>query len=131
MATILIIEDNDANRDILMRYLRLFGHNALLATDGVEGIELAKSARPDLILLDLSLPEIDGWQTAGKLKEMAETKAIPIIAVTAHAMLDDRDRALAAGCDDYEPKPIDLERLMRKVQSYLVRPDMLSYLAVG
>jgi CheY-like chemotaxis protein len=121
VATILIIEDNEANRDILLRYLLLKGHQPQVAVDGSEGVLLAEQLLPDLILLDLSLPMLDGWEAAQHLKRSAKTQAIPIIAVTAHAMIDDRERALAAGCDDYETKPIDLALLLRKIELHLGR----------
>lgn len=126
MATILIIEDNDANRDILQRYLVLKGYQPHIAVNGAEGVSLAQELLPDLILLDLSLPMLDGWQTAQQLKQLRTTCMIPIIAVTAHAMIDDRARALAAGCDDYETKPIDLGLLLRKIELHLGRARTLA-----
>jgi CheY-like chemotaxis protein len=131
VATILIIEDNDDNRDVLVRYLRLMGYTTIVATNGADGVMRAQFTRPDLILLDLNLPQLDGWGTASQLKQQPATQSIPIIAVTAHALLDDRDRALAAGCDDYEPKPIDLPLLLQKVQAYLHRQGPMLALTGG
>ncbi|MBE9028736.1 response regulator [filamentous cyanobacterium LEGE 11480] len=119
MAKILLVEDNEFNRDMLSRRLKRRGHEVLIAVDGLEGINLALSAMPDLILMDMSLPEIDGWEATRRLKADAVTAGIPIIALTAHAMVGDRDRALAAGCDEYDTKPVELPRLLGKMQQLL------------
>src|SRR5947208_2011709 len=114
MAKILLVEDNELNRDMLMRRLMRRGFDVVIAVDGGEGVEMARTASPDLILLDMSLPVLDGWETARRLKASPGTRAIPIIALTAHAMTGDRERAIEAGCDDYDTKPIELERLLGK-----------------
>jgi CheY-like chemotaxis protein len=119
MARILLVEDNELNRDMLRRRLARRGFDVVVAVDGGEGIEMAESAAPDLILLDMSLPMVDGWEVAGRLKATAATRSIPIIALTAHAMAGDRQRALDAGCDDYDTKPIELDRLLDKMQVLL------------
>ena len=116
---ILIVEDDELNRDSLRRLLRRRGFEIVLAVDGNEGVAAAGAEAPDLILMDMSLPGIDGWEATRRLKDAPETRAIPIIALTAHAMASDRDKALAAGCDDYDTKPIDLERLLPKIQALL------------
>jgi two-component system cell cycle response regulator DivK len=112
MKRILIVEDNAMNRDVLSRRLARGGYDVVLATDGLEGLATARALAPDLILLDLGLPEIDGWECARRLKSDAATRRIPIIALTAHAMVGDREKALAAGCDEFDTKPIDLPRLL-------------------
>ena len=114
---ILLVEDNELNRDMLTRRLKRKGFTVLCAENGQEGIDAAKSKIPDIILMDLSLPVVDGWTAAGRLKVDATTKSIPIIALTAHAMKGDRERALEAGCDDYDTKPIDFERLLDKINT--------------
>jgi len=114
MPRILLVEDNEMNRDMLSRRLRRRNYEVDLAVDGGEAVEKA-NAIPDVILLDMSLPVMDGWTVAGKLKAQEATKGIPIIALTAHAMVGDREKALAAGCDDYETKPIDFPRLLSKI----------------
>jgi CheY-like chemotaxis protein len=119
MATILIVEDNEMNRDMLSRRLVRKGYEVLLAVDGVTGIAMAKAERPDLILMDMSLPVVDGWEATRRLKADPALRAIPIIALTAHAMATDRDKALAAGCDDYDTKPIELPRLLAKIDALL------------
>ena len=121
MPRILIVEDDELNRDSLRRLLRRRGYEIVLAVDGNEGVAVAGAEAPDLILMDMSLPGIDGWEATRRLKAAPETSAIPIIALTAHAMASDRDKALAAGCDDYDTKPIDLDRLLPKIQALL--PD--------
>ena len=121
MANILIVEDNEMNRDMLSRRLVKKGHVVAIATDGLMGIEMAKSGKPDLILLDMSLPEVDGWEAARRLKQDEGTKGIPIIALTAHAMVTDKERALAAGCDDYDTKPVEITRLLEKMAVLLAR----------
>ena len=119
MAKILLVEDNEMNRDMLSRRLQRKGFEVILAADGEEGINLATSENPDLILMDLSLPIIDGWEATRRLKNQPDTAKIPIIALTAHAMADDRQRALDAGCGDYDSKPIDFPRLLSKIESCL------------
>jgi CheY-like chemotaxis protein len=111
-----LIEDNELNRDMLRRRLSHRGYEVILAVNGRQGIDMARSARPDVVLMDLSLPEIDGWQAARMLKEEAGTRDIPVVALTAHAMLGDRERALEAGCDDYATKPIDLPLLVGMIE---------------
>ena len=122
MARILIVEDNEMNRDMLSRRLVKKGHVVVIATDGLMGIEMARSEKPDLVLMDMSLPEVDGWEAARRLKQDADTKAIPIIALTAHAQDEDKARALAAGCDDYDTKPVEIVRLLEKMAALLARP---------
>jgi CheY-like chemotaxis protein len=119
MARILLVEDNEMNRDMLSRRLQRRGHEILIAPDGEEGVRVASSQRPDLILMDMSLPVVDGWQATRQLKSDPATRSIPVIALTAHAMSDDRQKALDAGCDDYDTKPIDLARLLGKMQALL------------
>jgi CheY-like chemotaxis protein len=121
VAKILLVEDNELNRDMLMRRLVRRGFAVVVAEDGGQGLDMARSLAPDLILLDMSLPVVDGWDVAGRLKADAGTSSIPIIALTAHAMSGDRQRALDAGCDDYDTKPIELDRLLGKVQALLDR----------
>jgi CheY-like chemotaxis protein len=113
--TVMIVEDNEMNRDMLSRRLLKRGFAVLLAVDGVEGVAAVKAHRPDIVLMDLSLPGIDGYEATRRLKADIETAAIPVIALTAHAMPEDRQRALDAGCDEYDTKPIDLERLLGKM----------------
>lgn len=119
MPTILLVEDNDLNREMLSRRLVRRGFDVLLAVDGQEGVELARGKAPDLILMDMSLPVKDGWTAARELKADAATRGIPILALTAHAMSGDREQALGAGCDDYDTKPIELDRLLEKVNRLL------------
>ena len=119
MAKILLIEDNELNRDMLSRRLERRGYAGVLATDGSQGAEMARSEKPDLILMDMSLPVMDGWELARKLKGDPETRAVPILALTAHVMTGDRERALEAGCDDYDTKPIELPRLLGKIEALL------------
>ena len=114
---ILLVEDNELNRDMLSRRLKRKGFEVICAEDGQEGIDVALSESPDIVLMDLSLPVVDGWAASKKLKSEATTKSIPIIALTAHAMKGDRERALEAGCDDYDTKPINLERLLGKINT--------------
>jgi CheY-like chemotaxis protein len=121
MAKILLVEDNEMNRDMLSRRLQRKGHEVLLAADGMQGILMAESHAPDLILLDMSLPVIDGWEAARRLKASEATKDVPVIALTAHAMSGDREKALAAGCDDYDTKPVDFAQLLVKIQAMLDR----------
>ena len=119
MAKILLVEDNEMNRDMLSRRLERRGYEVVVAVDGGQGIELAQQGAPDLILMDMSLPVADGWEATRRLKAAPETRSIPIIALTAHAMGGDRDRALEAGCDDYDTKPIELPRLLGKIEAFL------------
>ena len=115
MPTILIVEDNEMNRDMLSRRLKRRGFEVVIATDGLAGVDAATAQQPDLVLMDMSLPEIDGWEATRRLKANPATAAIPIIALTAHAMAGDRDKAIAAGCDDYDTKPIELPGLLEKI----------------
>ncbi|HEX7063300.1 MAG TPA: response regulator [Woeseiaceae bacterium] len=117
MLKVLLVEDNEMNRDMLSRRLRRKGFEVLLAIDGADGISLARSSAPDVILLDMSLPTVDGWTAATILKGEADTRDIPIIALTAHAMQGDRDKALDSGCDEYETKPVNLARLIAKIET--------------
>jgi CheY-like chemotaxis protein len=121
MARILLVEDNAMNMDMLSRRLARRGHEVILALDGADGIDKATQQHPDVILMDMSLPVVDGWEAARRIKSAPETRGIPILALTAHAMNGDRERALAAGCDDYDTKPIDLVRLVDKIDALLGR----------
>ena len=121
MRKILLVEDNELNRDMLLRRLRRRHYEVVVALDGEEALELARSEAPELILMDMSLPLLDGWEASRRLKADPETQKIPIIALTAHAMAGDRERALEAGCDDYDTKPVDFPRLLEKIASYLNR----------
>jgi CheY-like chemotaxis protein len=116
---ILLVEDNEMNRDMLSRRLQRKGHDVAIAVDGAEGIEMARSDAPDLILMDMSLPVVDGWEATRQIKADERTRHIPVIALTAHAMSGDREKALAAGCDDYDTKPIELPRLLGKIEALL------------
>jgi two-component system, cell cycle response regulator DivK len=119
MPRILLVEDNEMNRDMLSRRLARREYEMLVAVDGKEGVVMAGSEAPDLILMDMSLPVMDGWEATRQLKASPETKAIPIIALTAHAMSGDREKAMEAGCDDYDTKPIELPRLLAKMEALL------------
>ena len=119
MAKILLVEDNEMNRDMLSRRLMRKGYEIVMATDGEEGIAMASSESPDLILMDMSLPVIDGWEATRRLKSDERTAGVPIIALTAHAMSDDRQKALEAGCNDYDTKPVELPRLLGKIEALL------------
>lgn len=119
MTKILLVEDNEMNRDMLSRRLARNGFEIVLAVNGQEGLDLASSEFPDLILLDMSLPVIDGWEAARRLKADTATARIPVIALTAHAMVQDKEKALAAGCDDFDTKPVELPRLLEKINSLL------------
>jgi two-component system cell cycle response regulator DivK len=119
MAKILLVEDNEMNRDMLSRRLQRRGHDVVCAVDGAEGLELARTELPGLILMDMSLPILDGWEASRQLKADPATSSIPIIALTAHAMSNDRERALEAGCDDYDTKPVELPRLLGKIDALL------------
>ncbi len=120
MRRVLVVEDNEMNRDMLARRLARRGWEIATATNGREGLDMAVSTRPNVILLDMSLPEIDGWEVARILKSQEHTRRIPIIALTAHAMTGDRDRALAAGCDEFESKPLEITQLLAKMQALAV-----------
>ncbi len=119
---ILLVEDNEMNRDMLMRRLQRKGFEVDVAVDGAQGVEKARSDRPDLILMDMSLPVMDGWEASRQLKADSSTAVIPIIALTAHAMSTDRDKALEAGCDEFDTKPVELPRLLDKIHTLLGSP---------
>jgi CheY-like chemotaxis protein len=121
VAKILLVEDNEMNQDMLSRRLQRKGYEVVIAVDGAQGIAMAQSEAPDLILMDMSLPVLDGWEATRQLKLAPNTRAIPIIALTAHAMSGDREKAFDAGCDDYDTKPIELTRLLGKIQAMLER----------
>ncbi|HYO45567.1 MAG TPA: response regulator [Gemmatimonadota bacterium] len=121
MARILLVEDNEMNRDMLSRRLERKGYEVELAVDGRQGVDKAKTLAYDLVLMDMSLPEIDGWEATRELRSDPATKSLPIIALTAHAMSGDREKALEAGCDDYDTKPIELNRLLGKMEALLQR----------
>jgi two-component system cell cycle response regulator DivK len=121
VAKILIVEDNEMNRDMLSRRLARRGYQIVIAVDGGEGIAAASAERPDLILMDMSLPVVDGWEATRRLKAEPLTRAIPVIGLTAHAMAGDREKVLEAGCDDYDTKPIELPRLLQKIEALLGR----------
>ena len=115
MSKILLVEDNEMNRDMLSRRLLRKGYDVLTAKDGAEGVTIATSEKPDLILMDMSLPVLDGWEATRQLKAAPETRSIPVIALTAHAMASDQEKGTRAGCDDYDTKPIELPRLLEKI----------------
>ncbi len=119
MPKILLVEDNEMNRDMLSRRLQRKGHEVVMAVDGQEAVEMAQSQTPDLILMDISLPVMDGLEATKRIKTAPETRSIPIIGLTAHAMAGDREKSLEAGCDDYDTKPIDFQRLLGKTQALL------------
>ena len=119
MSKILLVEDNEMNRDMLTRRLERKGFEVVIAVDGQAGIDMASSSNPDIILMDLSLPVIDGWEATRNIKAAPVTQSIPVIALTAHAMAGDEQKALEAGCDDYDTKPIDLKRLLGKIENLL------------
>ena len=119
MAKILLVEDNDMNRDMLSRRLLRKGYEVVMALDGQQAVEMAAAEKPDLILMDMSLPVLDGWEATRRIKAAAATRGIPVIALTAHAMSGDREKALESGCDDYDTKPIDLPRLLAKMTAAL------------
>jgi len=123
MAKILIVEDNEMNRDMLSRRLVKRGYDVAIAVDGEHGVAMARSESPALILMDMSLPGLDGWEASRRLKADPQTKDIAIIAITAHAMAGDREKALAAGCDDFDTKPIELTRLLAKIEALVARPS--------
>ena len=121
MPRILLVEDNEMNRDMLSRRLERRGYEVVIAVDGAEGVAKARSEAPALILMDMSLPVLDGWEATRQIKASPATGAIPVIALTAHAMSGDRERALEAGCDDFDTKPVDLTRLLAKIEALLGR----------
>jgi CheY-like chemotaxis protein len=121
MPKLLLVEDNEMNRDMLSRRLQRRGFQVVMAMDGAQGVAMATSERPDLILMDMSLPVIDGWEATRQIKANPSTTQIPVIAITSHAMADDRRRALEAGCDDYDTKPVELDRLLTKIEALLPR----------
>lgn len=126
MPKILLVEDNEDNRDMLSRRLQRKGYDVVLAGDGQEGIDKALSERPELILMDMSLPFVDGWEATRRIKATPETAGIPVIALTAHAMSGDREKALSAGCDDYDTKPIEMPSLLGKIDALLSGPSLSS-----
>jgi CheY-like chemotaxis protein len=119
MAKILLVEDNEMSREMLARRLQRHGYQVVLAVDGSQGVQLARAEAPDLILMDMRLPVLDGWEATRQLKALPATQAIPIIALTAHAMSGDREKAIEAGCDDYDTKPIEFPRLLGRIQAFL------------
>jgi len=119
MTKILLVEDNELNRDMLSRRLQRRGFEVVSAVNGQEGVEMAHSESPELILMDISLPIMDGWEAARKIKKSPKTRSTPIIALTAHAMVGDREKSLEAGCDDYDTKPIDFQRLLQKMKTLM------------
>jgi CheY-like chemotaxis protein len=121
MARILLVEDNEMNRDMLSRRLERKGHQVILAIDGGQGVEMARTQFPEIILMDMSLPVLDGWEATRQLKADDLTRDIPVIALTAHAMTGDQDKAREAGCDDYDTKPVDLPRLLGKIEAALAK----------
>jgi CheY-like chemotaxis protein len=123
MPRILLVEDNEMNRDMLSRRLTRNGYEVVIAVDGQQGVDLALSQRPDLILMDMSLPVIDGWEATRRIKAEGATSKIPVIALTAHAMAGDREKAMEAGCDDYDTKPVEIARLLGKMAALLEAPS--------
>jgi CheY-like chemotaxis protein len=119
MTKILLVEDNEMNRDMLSRRLSRNGFDIILAVNGQEGVDLAAAQSPDLILMDMSLPVLDGWEATRRLKANAATAKIPVIALTAHAMIQDKEKAMAAGCDEFDTKPVELPRLLEKIKALL------------
>ena len=120
MVKLLLVEDNELNQDMLSRRLQRRGYNVVVAGDGEEGIKTAESELPDVILMDMSLPVLDGWEATRRLKSAPHTRSIPILALTAHAMWGDREKATGAGCDDYDTKPVEFNRLLGKIESLLL-----------
>lgn len=119
MPKLLYVEDNEMNRDMLSRRLQRRGYEVLIAVDGEQGLSMAASEKPDVILMDMSLPVVDGWEATRRLKAAPDTQGIPVIGLTAHAMSTDRDKCLEAGCDDYDTKPVELPRLLEKIERLL------------
>ncbi|MGB7443617.1 MAG: response regulator [Coleofasciculaceae cyanobacterium] len=124
MPKILLVEDNEMNRDMLSRRLKRKQYEVVMAVDGSEGVEITKSEQPDLVLMDMSLPVIDGWEATRQLKANPQTQKIPIIGLSAHAMAGDREKALESGCDDYDTKPIELTRLLGKIEALLAKAQL-------
>jgi len=124
MAKILVVEDNEMNRDMLTRRLQRRGYEVVIAVDGAEGLAMAQSESPALVLMDISLPVLDGWEATRRLKMAPETKSIPVIALTAHAMSGDRERCIEAGCDDFDTKAVEIARLVGKIEALLLRSKM-------
>jgi CheY-like chemotaxis protein len=125
MVKILLVEDNEMNRDMLSRRLIRKGYDVVIAVDGAQGVSMTIEEKPDIVLMDMSLPVIDGWEATKKLKANPDTQSIPIMALTAHAMSGDREKTLEAGCDDYDTKPIDLKRLLGKIEALLERSQIV------
>ena len=121
MSRLLLVEDNEMNRDMLTQRLERMGYDITIAVDGIEGVQKAKNENPDLILMDMSLPNVDGWEATRLIKGSQETKHIPVIALTSHAMAGDRERSIEVGCDEYDTKPIDFYRLIKKIENLLGR----------
>ena len=121
MSKILLVEDNEMNRDMLSRRLERQGYEVVVAADGQQGLLMAEVEKPALILMDMSLPELDGWEATRRLKAAKSTQHIPVVALTAHAMIDDREKAFAAGCDDYDTKPVEFQRLLEKINTLLLQ----------
>jgi len=119
MVNVLLVEDNEMNRDMLSRRLTKRGYAVQMAVDGQQGIDMAVSAKPDIIILDMSLPVVDGWEAAKQIKANPASQNVPLIALTAHAMASDRERAISAGCDDFDTKPVELPRLLGKIEALL------------
>ena len=119
MVKILLVEDNEMNRDMFSRRLTRKNFEVVIAVDGVEGVDMSISEAPDIILMDMSLPELDGWEATKKIKANQQTKDIPVIAITAHAMTGDREKCLQAGCDDYDTKPVEFPRLLEKINNLI------------
>jgi two-component system cell cycle response regulator DivK len=126
MPKILLVEDNEMNRDMLSRRLQRKGYQVMVALDGQSGVEMTQTQAPDLVLMDMSLPLLDGWEATRRLKANAATRHIPVIALTAHAMSSDREKALEAGCNDYDTKPVELPRLLGKIEALLSGSEMAS-----
>jgi len=127
MAKVLLVEDNEMNRDMLSRRLIRRGFQVVFAMDGQQGVDLARSERPDIILMDMSLPVIDGWEATRRIKAGELTSHLPVIGLTANAMAGDREKALDAGCDDYDTKPVDLDRLLMKIETLLERGEKATH----
>ena len=119
MNRLLLVEDNELNRDMLSRRLIRKGFEILIAVDGAQGVEIAQAERPDLVLMDMSLPVMDGWEATRRIKASEITQGIPVLGLSAHALSEERDRAMAAGCDDYDTKPVELPRLLEKIEALL------------
>ncbi|HEY7492755.1 MAG TPA: response regulator [Candidatus Tectomicrobia bacterium] len=124
MPKILMVEDNEQNRDALSRRLQRHGYDVIIAADGQQGVAMAQAELPDLILMDLNLPDVDGWEATRILKEAPETRAIPIMAMTAHAIAGDEERALQAGCDDYHSKPVEFQRLLTQIEALIKKTTL-------